>query len=52
VLSLSDFGIRKGLSLLHDIDIKNIKEMKKFKKLYSPCGTAASLYLWKAAREL
>lgn len=52
VLSLSDFGIRKGISLLHDIDIKNIKEMKKFKTLYSPYGTAASLYLWEAAREL
>ena len=52
VLSLSDFGIRKGLSLLHDIDIKNIKEMRKYKKLYSPYGTAASLYLWEAAREL
>ncbi len=52
VLSLSDFGIRKGLSLLHDIDIKDIKEMKKYKKLYSPYGTIASFYLWEAAREL
>lgn len=52
VLSLSDYGIRKGLSLLHDIDIKDIKTMKKYKELYSPYGTIASFYLWEAAREL
>ena len=52
VLSLSDYGIRKGLSLLHGIDIKDIGAMKKYKELYSPCGTVASFYLWEAAREL
>ncbi len=52
VLSLSDYGIRKGLSLLHDIDIRDIKAMNKFKELYSPYGTIASFYLWEAAREL
>lgn len=52
VLSLSDYGIRKGLSLLHGIDIRNIKEMKKYKELYSPYATVASFYLWEAARRL
>ncbi len=52
VLSLADFGIRKGLSLLHGIDMKDIKEMKKYAQLYSPYGTVASFYLWEAAREL
>ncbi len=52
VLSLSDFGIRKGLSLLHAIDIKDIKSMEKYKEVYSPCGTVASFYLWEAARRL
>lgn len=51
VLSLADYGIRKGLSVLHGIDPKNIKELKKFKALYSPFGTAASVYLWEIARE-
>ena len=46
VLSLSDFGIRKGLSTLHGIDIKDIAAMRKFKELYSPFGTVASIYLW------
>ncbi len=52
VLSLSDYGIRKGLSLLHGIDIKDIRAMKEYKELYSPCGTVASFYLWEAARKL
>ncbi len=49
VLSLSDYGVRKGLSLLHDIDIKDIKAMQKYRELYSPYGTVASIYLWEAA---
>ena len=52
VLSLSDFGIRKGLSLLHGIDIRDMKAMQKYKRLYSPYGTVASIYLWEAARDL
>ena len=52
VLSLSDFGIRKGLSLLHGIPTNDIKAMQKYKTLYSPCGTVASVYLWEAARVL
>lgn len=52
VLSLSDYGIRKGLSLLHNIDINDKKAMNKFKELYSPYGTIAAFYLWEAAREL
>lgn len=51
VLSLADYGIRKGLSVLHGIEPKNLAEMKKFKALYSPFGTAASVYLWEIAKE-
>lgn len=50
VLSLSDYGIRKGLSILHGIDMKNISEMRKYKKLYSPYGTTASIYLWEISK--
>lgn len=50
VLSLSDFGIRKGLCLLHGTDPKDKAALAAFKELYSPYGTAASLYLWEAAR--
>ena len=50
ILSLSDYGIRKGLSILHDIDINDKAAMRKFTKLYSPYGTAASVYLWEISK--
>lgn len=50
ILSLSDYGIRKGLSILHDIDIKDVAAMQKFKELYSPYGTTASIYLWEISK--
>lgn len=50
VLSLSDYGIRKGLSVLHGIDMKDQAAMRKFKKLYSPYGTTASVYLWEISK--
>ncbi len=52
VLSLADYGIRKGLSLLHGMDINDKKSMQRFRELYSPCGTVASIYLWEAARDM
>lgn len=50
VLSLSDYGIRKGLSILHGIDMKDKAAMRKFTKLYSPYGTTASVYLWEISK--
>ncbi len=52
VLSLADFGIRKGLSLLHGIDMNDKRSMARCKALYSPYATVASVYLWEAARDL
>ena len=49
ILSLSDFGIIKGLSILHGIDPKDRCGMERFKELYSPYGTVASIYLWEIA---
>lgn len=49
ILSLSDFGIRKGLSILHGVDPKDRRAMERFKGLYSPYGTVASIYLWEIA---
>ena len=50
VLSLSDYGIRKGLSVLHGIDLKDLAAMRKFRKLYSPYSTTASVYLWEISK--
>lgn len=51
ILSLSDYGIRKGLNALHGVDVNDKVEMEKYRKLYSPYGTVASFYLWEAAKE-
>lgn len=46
VFSTKDFGVRKGFSRLHDIS-----EISEYKKLYSPFGTAASIYMWELAKD-
>ena len=51
VLSLSDYGIRRGLSLLHGMDINDRKAMEVYREIYSPYGTTASLYLWEISAE-
>ena len=50
VLSLSDYGIRKGLYVLHGIEMTDKKTMNSFIERYSPYGTIASFYLWEIAR--
>lgn len=49
ILSYADFGIRKALSLLHDIEKLDKKTFEKFRALYSPYGSVASVYLWEFA---
>ena len=49
VLSFGDFGIRKGLSLVHPRTEITRENFEKYRKRYSPYGSAASLYLWAAA---
>ena len=44
IFSIKDFGIRKGFSLLHSRG-----DIRKYKRLYSPYGTTASIYLWELA---
>ncbi len=50
VLSYGDFGIRKGLQNLHNIQKLTKKDFDKFCELYSPYGTVAAFYLWEIAR--
>ena len=49
ILSYADFGIRKALSLLHNIEKLDKKTFEKFRLLYSPYGSVASVYLWEFA---
>ena len=47
VLSAKDLGIQRGIMLLNHLDKLTPEEFARFKKRYSPCGTLASLYLWR-----
>ncbi len=49
ILSYGDFGIKKGIQLLHKLDKIDKKAFNKYKKLYSPYGTIASFYFWAIA---
>lgn len=50
VLSFGDFGIRRGLCRIHNLAEEDLtkERFEHYRRLYSPCGTVASLYLWAA----
>ena len=50
VLSFGDFGIRRGLCRIHGLaeDTLTKETFEQYRRLYSPYGTVASLYLWAA----
>jgi len=50
VLSFGDFGIRKGICLLHNMSELSLEQFYWFQERYSPYGTVASIYLWEIAR--
>ena len=51
ILSYDDFAIRKGVMRLYGLEAVTKKEFEKYRKRYSPYGSAASLYLWALASE-
>lgn len=51
VVSYNDFGIRKGIMKLYQLNELNRNQFDIFRKRYSPYGTTASLYLWEIAAE-
>lgn len=46
VISFGDLAIRKGMEKLYGIDKISKDEFNKYKSLYSPFGSVASIYLW------
>ena len=46
VLSYGDLIIRKGIMKLYGLDDISKKDFQVYRKLYSPYGTVASIYLW------
>lgn len=50
VLSYGDYGIRRGLMRLHDLEELPRDTFDHYRTLYHPYGTAASLYLWEVSK--
>lgn len=46
IISYHDFGIRKGMELLYNIDKLSKKEFLRISAAYHPYATMASFYLW------
>lgn len=51
VLIMEDLGVRNGICLLHSLNDIPRRRYQHYIKLYSPCGSLASFYLWKVANE-
>lgn len=49
ILSFGDYGIRRGLCLLHGHRSLTPFLYRRWRRRYSPCGSVASLYLWALA---
>ena len=46
VLSFGDLAIRKGMEKLYNIEKLSKEQFEKYKNLYTPYGSVASIYLW------
>ena len=51
VLSYGDLVIRKGIMKLYGLDDISKRDFEVYRKMYSPYGTVASIYLWDLANE-
>ena len=49
ILSYNDYGIRKGLMILHELSELTKEQFEIFRDRYSPNGSIASFYLWEIA---
>ena len=49
IFSYSDFGIKKGLRLLYQREDIDRESFDVYRRLFSPCGSVAGLYLWEIA---
>lgn len=51
ILSFKDLGIRRGMERLYGIEEIAKEDFNKYKKIYSPYATVASIYLWEISSE-
>ena len=51
IFSFGDLAIHRGLCKLHNKEKINKNQFEKYRKLYSPYGSVASLYIWKISSQ-
>ncbi len=51
VVSFSDLAIRRGMIKVYGLKNLTKEQFLTFRKIYSPYGTIASIYLWAASKE-
>lgn len=49
ILSYDDLGIRRGIIKAYNLESIDKKEFEKFREIYSPYCSVASLYLWEVS---
>ncbi|MPN12906.1 hypothetical protein SDC9_160226 [bioreactor metagenome] len=49
VLSYGDLAIRRGIMELYGLKTLSKEQFERYRKRYSPYGTTASFYLWRAS---
>ena len=51
VLSYKDLAIRRGIMRIYGLDGLTKDEFEKYRSLYDPYGTVASLYIWEISKD-
>ena len=51
IISWHDLAIRRGLMRLHQTEELTSDQYEMYRRIYSPYGTVASLYLWEISHE-
>lgn len=51
VLSYKDLAIRRGMMRLYNLEELSKKEFEKYRDIYSPYCTVASIYIWEISKE-
>lgn len=51
VVSWSDLAIRRGMRVLYDLETLEREQFERYRALYSPHGSVASLYIWAVSHD-
>ena len=51
ILSFGDLAIQRGMMKLYGLDQLTRDQFEEYRKIYSPYGSVASLYLWAISKE-